>query len=84
MKRGGEGPEYIRKTVDKAVIVAALSALEAKAERYVKAADRETLYGYDSGRGSVLNARARALRYAVDHLERDLYLLEGHPSRGWW
>ena len=79
MKRGGIGPDYIRKPVDKAAIMVVLSALERKAERYAKEAEKTISYR----RGIVLAAEASGLRSAVDSLEYQLDLLEGHPTRGW-
>ena len=80
MKRGGIGPDYIRKTVDKVAITAALTALEADAEIYVKEAEDYTRGAYRD----ILRAHAAGLRKAIDVLERDRCLLEGHPTRGWW
>ena len=79
MRRGGIGPDYIRKTVDKAAIVAVLSTLERKAERLSKMAEQTMSYR----RGIVLAAEATGLRRAIDTLEYQLDLLEGHPTRGW-
>ena len=71
MKRGGEGPEYIRKTVDKTDIMVALWVLEKRASHIAGSVD-------PNQRG-----RCGGLRSAIDYLETRLNLLEGHPSRGW-
>ena len=68
MKRGGEGPAYIRKTVDKRAIMEALGALEMMAEDWTQ----------------VGRSTARGIRIAIDTIDRDLGISEGHPSRGWW
>ncbi len=72
MKRGGAGVDYIRKTVDKSVIIACLTRLEAFALTFDEPSG---LHSRDAGRG---------MRVVIDSLESELNLLEGHPSRGWW
>ncbi len=86
MKRGGDGVDYIRKTVDKSAVVLVLTSLEAKAERYTMAAHRAvaTTDNENNLIVRVYRARAAGLRFAVDALEEELNLLEGYPSRGWW
>ncbi len=85
MKRGGEGEGYIRKTVDKSAVMVVLKDLERKAQYYINLAKEHSLNPcLVSSHSDKCTARASALRYAVDALERELNLLEGHPTRGWW
>jgi len=79
MKRGGDGIDYVRKTVDKADILQTLRVLEARAERLVRRADD----AWTRSRSDELHAHAAGLRAAIDMVEHRLGLLEAHPSRGW-
>lgn len=68
MKRGGEGVDYIRKTVDKADVLETLRVLEARAERLTRLG---------------VMSHAEGMREVIDMVEHRLGLLEAHPSRGW-
>lgn len=79
MKRGGDGIDYVRKTVDKADILQTLRVLEARAERLT----RRSADAWTRSRCDELVAHADGLREAIDMVEHRLGLLEAHPSRGW-
>tara|TARA_Y100000310_G_scaffold145364_1_gene144697 strand:- start:72 stop:287 length:216 start_codon:yes stop_codon:yes gene_type:complete len=70
MKRGGEGVDYIRKTVNKWSVVQALTDLQKHAEVL------------DSTPGC--GEQADGICYAVDTLADVLDLFEGHPTHGWF